>query len=241
MQVIKNNKEKNILTIVSCVHGDEVFGLDVFNYFKNKIEDYPGLKIILANEKALAKNKRFIESDLNRSFPGKVKGTYEERLAHELVAEMKGAKYILDIHTTTSDIVFTPIVSNLSSSVKRILNLCSSKEVALMSKEFTGHSLIGQFRGAASLEFNFEYASRPKALKEVVLIASKLLQNQRGIAKARRIFCINGIIDKKIKLPSVAKDFKLIKSLGFYPFLLNEKSYKNNQGFLANSVKRKSI
>lgn len=221
-----------------CLHGDEVFGLKVFDYFKNRIDDYPGLKLILANEEAMAENKRFIETDLNRSFPGKIDGSREERLAQSILGELKESKYVLDIHTTTSNIVFTPIVCNLSDNTKKILNLCSSKEIVLMPEKFSQASLIGQLASGVSLEFNFNYAKMKKAFDEVLNIASSLLNKKVVPAKTKTVFYVDGLIDIKVNLDKNVQNFKLVKYLDIYPFLLNEKSYKDYQGFFAKRIEQ---
>lgn len=241
MKVIQNTKKKNILTIVCCQHGNEIFGLDVFNYFKKNIEHHPGLKIILANEKAIFANKRFVETDLNRSFPGKKDGSYEESLAHDLLLEIKQSKYVLDIHTTTSKIQMTPIVVSLNQGTEKIINLCSSDEVALMPYVMGKNSLIGQVDFAVSLEFNFEYAKSKLALEEVIYIVEKILDNKKEEAKERKIFFIDDKINKDLVLPQDTKNFEFIESLGVYPFLLFEKSYKDVLGFSAAKVERKKI
>ncbi|MBS3094157.1 succinylglutamate desuccinylase/aspartoacylase family protein, partial [Candidatus Pacearchaeota archaeon] len=70
------------LVIICCLHGNEIYGLEV-------CKDQSLFPFILANEKALKENKRFIDSDLNRSFPGKADGNYEERRAFELTKKLK--------------------------------------------------------------------------------------------------------------------------------------------------------
>lgn len=241
MKVIQNTKKKNILTIVCCQHGDEIFGLDVFNYFKRNIENYPGLKIILANEKAIFVNKRFVETDLNRSFPGKKGGSYEEGLAYDLLLEIKESEYVLDIHTTTSKIQMTPIIVSLNQGTEKIINLCSSDEVALMSSAMGKSSLIGQVDFAVSLEFNFEYAKSKLALEEVIRIVEKILDNKNEEPKERKIFFIDDKINKDVVLSHDTKNFEFIKSLGVYPFLLFEKSYKDLLGFSAAKVEKRKI
>jgi len=241
MKIIQNKKKKNILTIVCCLHGDEIFGLDVFNYFKKHLEDYPGLKIILTNEKAIAAKKRFIETDLNRSFPGKKNGSHEEALAHDLLSEINVSDYLLDIHTTTSKIQMTPIIVSLNQATEKIINLCSSKEVVLMHGNMSKKSLIGQIDFGVSLEFNFEYAKQRKALTEVIEITKKLLLDKKQKPKTRKVFFIDKKIDKDIVLPKGVENFDFIKNLDLYPFLLYEKSYKDTLGFAASKTEERKI
>ncbi len=241
MKVIENSERKNILTIVCCLHGDETFGLDVFGYFKKRIEQYPGLKIILANEEALAAKKRFIDSDLNRCFPGKSNGNHEERLASSLMLEIKNSEYVLDIHTTTSELKVTPIIAKLDQKIKNIINLCSSEEVVFMDREMAKYSLINQISGGVSLEFNFQYATEIGALEEVISMVLKLLTGDKNSPRDRRVFYVDQKIGMGVVIPAGAKNFKLVKSLGTYPFLLYEKSYTNMQGFSAKRVRRRKI
>ena len=52
------------LAIVCCLHGTEPYGLEVVK----RLPVFP--PFFIGNEKALKENKRFIDTDLNRSFPG---------------------------------------------------------------------------------------------------------------------------------------------------------------------------
>ncbi len=77
--------KKNLLNILT--HADELVGKSVAEEISRR---YPhiinnGLDIQIANKKAYEQNKKFITHDLNRVFPGKPKGSYEEKRAHELV------------------------------------------------------------------------------------------------------------------------------------------------------------
>ncbi len=90
--------------VVYCVHGDEPSGKKaVDRLLEENICFIKTVKFVLANERALEKNKRFIDCDLNRSFPGNIESDlYEERLASKLIEELEGLK-VLDIHATGSN------------------------------------------------------------------------------------------------------------------------------------------
>src|SRR3989344_7923920 len=99
---------------VVCQHGNELTPLEIIKrYFKDKVS------YIIANSEAVHKNKRFIESDLNRSFNGK-SNTFEEKIAQKLLKELKKYKYVLDFHTSTSD---TPIFIIMTKITPKHLNL----------------------------------------------------------------------------------------------------------------------
>lgn len=237
MKVIQS-KGKTKIVVVCCLHGDEVFGERIFSYYQDKLEDMAGIRLILANEEAYNKNVRFIDDDLNRNFPGDEHGNHEEQLAAKILPYITDAEYILDIHTTTSDIVMTPIVASLNKKVKDIINLTTSNEVAYMTNGISDHALIGQVSAGVSLEFNEMYAQSQQALDDMVTVIEGLLSAKKNRPVSRRVYMINGTIPLNIELPSTTLNFQKVASLGFHPFLLHEKSYKTHQGFSANEFKK---
>jgi succinylglutamate desuccinylase len=66
----------NILT-----HGDETIGIAVAKELQKLKIKQNVLSIQRANTKAYGQNKRYIDQDLNRSFPGKKPGNHEQMLA----------------------------------------------------------------------------------------------------------------------------------------------------------------
>lgn len=219
------------MTVVCCLHGDEVFGFKVFKYLQKHIKDFSGLKIILANQLALLSKKRYIMEDLNRVFPGQARGVHERVLAKRIMKEIGQTNYLLDIHTTTSDIKMTPIVTNFNKKTKRIINLCDSMEIVKMKKSFGSKALIGQFDNAVSLEFNNKYAEQQAVLLQAVKIIKSLLSKKQNGKKLRKIFFVDDVIAGDQVLSKSAKNFVRHKKL--YPFLLGEKAYTDIQGFSA--------
>ena len=91
------------LAVVGGIHGDEPAGVRAVEHF---LETRPTLerpvKFVIANEPAIEQEVRYVEADLNRSFPGRADGQSEElRLAHELGEELRGC-VTLALHTTQS-------------------------------------------------------------------------------------------------------------------------------------------
>lgn len=88
---------------MACLHGSETCGWNAIKKFKEA--DYElrkPVKFVLANEEAFEKDERFIETDINRVFPGDPESElHEEKLAARLQDELEGQK-ILDIHSTKS-------------------------------------------------------------------------------------------------------------------------------------------
>lgn len=233
ISVTENNPK---ITITCCVHGDEIFGLEVFRRLSLDTERKNGLKLILVNEEAVIAKKRFLETDLNRSFPGRTDGSHEEKLALELLPHARTAQSLLDIHTTTSDIRMTPIVTDLNDETRRIISFTDSEEVALMGEDMARRSLIGQAKAGVSLEFNEVYAKTEEAFGIVLDVVDGLLENKTATAKPRRIFHITGTIPRTNAIPEDTRNFKIIPELNVYPFLLNERAYPDLHALKATKV-----
>lgn len=103
MKVTKIGEGKAEYVIVGSVHGDEPCGKKAIERFiKSGFEVEEAVKFIVANEEALEQNVRYLDTDLNRSFPGDSSSeNHEEKLASRITEEIKGKK-VLDIHSTHS-------------------------------------------------------------------------------------------------------------------------------------------
>lgn len=91
------------VAVVGGIHGDEPCGPRAIETFLREDPELErGVKFIVANEEALARNRRYVEEDLNRAFPGDPNGvTHESRLAHDLLQELRGLT-VFSIHSTQS-------------------------------------------------------------------------------------------------------------------------------------------
>jgi predicted deacylase len=91
------------VAVVGGIHGDEPCGVRAVEHLiaERPRVDRP-VALVIANEEAAAENRRYLESDLNRSFPGDPEGeTHESRLAHAL-GEAIGDCTTLALHSTQS-------------------------------------------------------------------------------------------------------------------------------------------
>lgn len=241
MQVLGSKNEK--ITLVCGVHGEEVFGLDVFRYFKSRLDDKKGLKLILANEKALDREARYIKKDLNRCFPGDKNGCHEEKLANKLLKQTRSPKYLLDIHTSFSELKMTPIIVNRNKKIDQILNTTSAERVAHVQPGINDSSLIGQFKAGVSLEFGYEYAQKKKklALERIEKIVDKLLADEQEKEKKRKIYKIDGIIEKNFEFPKDGANFKKLEELDVYPFLFYKRPEEDIYGLSASEFEEEII
>lgn len=73
------------VAVVGGVHGDETGGVQAVRRLREADLDLQrGVVFVLANPDAVDANERYLDSDLNRVFPGDPEGDREERLAAEL-------------------------------------------------------------------------------------------------------------------------------------------------------------
>lgn len=90
------------VVILAAMHGDETYGIELFNEF---IKKFPHLaqqvELIIGNELAYKKKVRFIDADMNRQYRDS-RLTHESREIKRVEALLKkiDPDYIIDIHTT---------------------------------------------------------------------------------------------------------------------------------------------
>jgi succinylglutamate desuccinylase len=93
------------VTLTTLVHGNEIGGIEVFiklleEIRSGKIKLRTNLRLILANVEAYYADKRFIESDMNRSFGIDDPKTKEEIRAKEIEKYLDDSDVLVDIHQT---------------------------------------------------------------------------------------------------------------------------------------------
>lgn len=224
---IKINKFGNglpVVAIVYCMHGDEVLGEDVIQKFTKNIKPKKGsLLTILANEKAFKSKKRFIDKDLNRCFPGKKDGNYEEKVAYELKESLRGVEYVIDIHSTTS--VTDPffIITKKNSKILNIVKKSGPEKIVFMRKNLAdGRSLIDHVQNGISLEYSSTTYKKSvsQALRDVRQILNSLgmLGTKSRQSKETQFYEITGSIPMK-------KGFKAKKLFGNFSRVRKDQAY----------------
>jgi succinylglutamate desuccinylase len=91
------------VAVVAAIHGDEPCGpLAVDELLSNPPAFERPVKFVVANERALDRGVRYLDTDLNRAFPGdESAASHERRLAARLLAELEGCT-TLALHSTQS-------------------------------------------------------------------------------------------------------------------------------------------
>lgn len=241
---------KIILNIAT--HGNEKIGHAVAKEVEKLNIDKKILTIQIANKKAFELDKRYVDQDLNRSFPGKKQGNYEQRLAYDLSPTIKSADIVIDIHSTTSDLKDALIVTKLNKRTHEYLKVIQPKYVLVMSAT-KNSALISQAKVGIAFEYGKDKDSA--TLKKTTLDIKRLLHhlgviNFIGPKKSIKtsFFDVIEVVPKPegAKLLNTVKNYRVIgkgrayarqgKDLlvakeDFYPILFGQKNYSDIFGF----------
>ena len=114
--------------IVGGTHGNELLGIDIVNKWNPKNFSIHSCKKIIGNPQAMENKVRYIDYDLNRSFGvnAQSKGYEKERVGF-LKEEISKEDFVIDLHTTTSNMGFTIILSKSDSLSTKIAQKLASE------------------------------------------------------------------------------------------------------------------
>ncbi len=129
-----------------CSHGNETIGLEVEKLFKYTKITNGSVTFNFANPWAAEQHKRFIEKDLNRSFPGSETGLFEERVANEMSKYIPLFDYVFDIHSTESDLVNCIVIEDNAETLQRMISVCRNAEKVLYVSATSGSSIFAACR-----------------------------------------------------------------------------------------------
>jgi succinylglutamate desuccinylase len=244
---------KIILNVAT--HGNERIGFAVVRELK-KCGLLEHFSVQIGNDLAAKKRRRFIDQDLNRSFPGKRGGNYEERRAYELGPAIRSADMVIDLHSTTSGLRDALIVTKLDKKTKACVMMIRPKYLLVM--DCTKHNAL---ISSAKVGVGFEYGddSRTTA-KRITVSLKRLLAGLRILkrvmpARHGRTVCFRvfgktekpkgyilakGIVNyrlvRKGQIIAMRGSEKLRAKRNFYPVLFGEKNYEDYFGFTAERV-----
>ena len=248
------------VAIVGGIHGDEPCGpAAVEALLAADLTIERPVKLIVANERAIARGVRFVDEDLNRAFPGDPDAdTHEGRLAHELLAEIRGCD-ILSLHSTQSYAAPFALVEELDGYARSVCPYLSV-EAVVETANYSGGRLIsypnvielecGLQRSAAATE-NAERLSR----EFLVAVGAVSGQTDRPRHHPLPVFRL----DKQIPKPGADTYEVLVENFErvaegapfaaadgetlyaedpFYPVLMSAYGYRNVLGYIGSLVGR---
>ena len=233
-------------------HGDERIGLRVVKEIRKLKINNDILRIQISNNKAYKFKKRFVDQDLNRSFPGKKNGNYEQRLAYKLSTLIKFADLVIDIHSTKSELKDALIVTKINQKTLKYIKIINPKYVLIMGAT-KNNALISQAKVGIAFEYGKDNDSA--VIKKTVVSIKKifsyigLIEYKFSIkAQKTKYFLVKSEVvkPKKYKLLKKIKNYRLVRKgetyatngkdylvakESFYPILFGEKDYSDIFGF----------
>jgi len=190
------------IAVVCCLHGTELYGLEV-------VKRLPAsLPFFIGNEKALKENKRFIDSDLNRSFPGKENGNYEEKIAYELVNKLNHFDYVIDLHSSSNNCPIFGIITKPDNQKIDFAKRLGLTKLVIMKESFaSGKALIDFVKCGISIEIGPHQRERNvnEALELIYNFMNKKTRNEY-----LEIFEVFDIIKKEADSITI-KNFEFVK------------------------------
>lgn len=107
VHIVNGAKKGPKLCLLSAIHGDETFPIDIVREIAEKtdVDKLSGtiIAVPVANPHSYEsgiRNTPFDFSNLNRIFPGKSDGSLSDRIAHGISQQvMKNADYLIDLHS----------------------------------------------------------------------------------------------------------------------------------------------
>lgn len=107
VEVIRGRRDGPVLFVSAALHGDEINGTEIIRRLLHRKQVSTGMKgtliaVPIVNIPGYNNNSRYLPDrrDLNRCFPGSVKGSLGARIAHLLMEEVVSkATHGIDLHT----------------------------------------------------------------------------------------------------------------------------------------------
>lgn len=220
------------IAVVCCLHGTESYGLEVVKRLPVSIPFFIG------NEKALKENKRFIETDLNRSFPGKENGNHEGKIAYKLLNKLNLSDHVIDLHSSSNNCPIFGIITKPNKQKIDFAKRLGLKRLVIMKDSFaSGKALIDFIKCGISIEVGPH--QREENINEALELIYNLI-NKKIRNEDIEIFEVFGIIKKEADITTI-KNFEYVKKgeviaksenkeqralFDFTPVLAGEDAYK---------------
>lgn len=221
------------IAVVCCLHGTEIYGLEVVKRLPVSVSSFIG------NNKSLEENKRFIEIDLNRCFPGDKFGNHEERLAYELCKKLKDFDSVIDLHSSSNDCPIFGIITNPTKDKIELAKCLGLRRLVIMKESIaSGKALIDFVKCGISIEIGPH--NRKQNSEEVSNLINNLIEN-KNYSNGLEIYEVFKVIKKEkesilirnfeniSKGKVIAKDStgQQVSDEEFTAILVNEEAYKD--------------
>jgi predicted deacylase len=242
------------LAVVGSVHGDEPCGAHAIETLLEEAPDVTQpVKFIIANERALDSGVRFIDTDMNRAFPGDPDSDmHEQRLAAELLDELRGCT-TFSMHSTQS---YERAFAIVDETGPFAASICPALSVDLLVEtvDFGKDTLVG-YADAVEVECGLQGSERAKEnavqlVREFLNAMGALADTDEPEEEALPVYRLRRLIPKKpaesyaVHVPNFERvdkgapyatidDEDLIAEEAFYPVLMSSYGYDDQFGYAA--------
>ncbi len=263
MQVIELGDGKPEVAVVGGIHGDEPCGPIAINRL---LAEEPSVerpvKFIIANEEALEAGVRYLDTDLNRAFPGDPDADlHENRLAYDLAREIQDCT-TLALHSTQSYADPIGVIKSFDE-VARAIYPRLPVNVVIETDEHTDGRLIEYphtIEVECGLQGTADAADNGYELVRAFLVATGVLRQDEDETRLDAperdevsVFRLEGPIPKpeaerydvlaenftKVDAGEAfarADDDEIVAEKSFYPVLLSPNGYESIFGYVSKKV-----
>lgn len=227
---------KNVLVVMGQ-HGNEPLGALLKNYMDRHNLTNGSITFIEGNPRAIRKNVRFTESDMNRSY--NQRDTYEGRRAQALLSSIRKQQpdLVLDMHTTTSQQQACIIGYCIDEEVAEFIAASSIDKIVVMPSDIARGSLIGACKNAVSIEINVQSLDT-RILSRLVADIQRYTAGNKLAMKRSYYNVYNKIYKSEVNRGEMSEveNFQLLRN-GDVPVLMGENSYKEQTDYLGYRAK----
>ncbi|WP_435366017.1 succinylglutamate desuccinylase [Haloarchaeobius sp. DYHT-AS-18] len=114
--------DRRPVAVVAALHGDEPCGVHaITDLLAANLTFHRRVRFVVANERAMEAQTRFVDDDLNRAFPGDAQSeSHEHRLAADLMELLADAE-VLTFHSTDAEPTPFALLQNPSETTDAIV------------------------------------------------------------------------------------------------------------------------
>lgn len=250
MKVFKKGEGDPEFTIIGSIHGDEPAGKEAIEKILKKDFDYKKpVKFIIANEKALEEDERFLDSDTNRVFPGDMDAEDREKKLAAKILEEVGDSKVLDIHTTHS---FDRPFADTKSFEDPEMEMIKASNVDYAVKSQRGLGTLTDFATGIVVETGLQHSDQAveNAVKAVKNFLAYFGVIEEGFETSEPVKFIRGMEVEgdweflKDNFQKVEKgeifarkgSEELVAEEDFYPVLMSTDGYEGILGYKASKL-----
>lgn len=235
---------KKIL-LIGAQHDDETVGEKLYRRICSVKPDLlANIDYIVGNPEAVKFNKRYIESDLNRSYNPASQTTYEERRAKEILSYIKEGDYelVLDLHTTTClDQPPCFIMNQQPEAVRRFIRASNISKLVHLTHDIMATSLLGFVPYGIAIEVPEETID-DKLLDDLIFtieqyLAGNASQTEVELYETNELLLVKDVHESHI---AHIKNFVYNDHYQCYPILCGVNSYRHTThyiGFKADTMR----